>query len=228
MTRVIVICEGQTEETFINEVLYESLAYQQIYLVPLMINTSTNAKGGGLNYDRVKLFVQNTLKQEKQAWVTTFFDLYGLDKRFPNFEQSKSIVNVFEKTALLEQSFKDNICSYYSDASRRFFPYIRPYEFEGLLFSEISKLTDLNFEWQRIQPELQSIRDQFESPEHINDSFETRPSKRLADTLAPTGSSYKKTLHGPLTVKSIGLDKLCSECKHFASWYQKLVQLGTI
>lgn len=227
MTRVSVICEGQTEEAFIKDALKTSLANQAIYLEPRLISTSSNAKGGALNYDRVKPFIIKSLKQDKSSLVTTFFDLYALDKRFPGLEESKKINDIYQKTQFLETALKNDICNDYNEASQRFFPYVQPYEFEGLLFSEISELTAINPEWSRALEKLQSIRNQFASPEHINDSYETRPSKRISDALSQTGLSYRKTTHGPMTIKKIGLDKLCTECKHFADWYQQLANLGT-
>lgn len=226
MTRILVVCEGQTEETFIQDVLALPFAYQNIYLEPRLINTSNSSKGGALNYDRVKMFIINSLKHDKDLLVTTFFDLYGLDMRFPDMEKSQKITNVYQRAELIESSLKADICNTYSDAKNRFFPYMQPYEFEGLLFTEIAKLIELNSEWLRALNKLQAVREAFDSPEHINDSYETRPSKRIADELFRSGLSYRKTTHGPLAIKSIGLDKLCVECKHFAGWYQQLFQLG--
>jgi hypothetical protein len=43
----------------------------------------------------------------------------------------------------------------------------------------------------------------FDSPEHINDGYDTKPSKRLENLLHP---KYKKTTHGPRAAARI------SEC----------------
>lgn len=50
MIRGYVICEGQTEETFIRDVIAPILAYQSIYLTARLIPTSKNNKGGALTY----------------------------------------------------------------------------------------------------------------------------------------------------------------------------------
>ena len=42
MTRVHVICEGQTEETFINEILAPSLATKGVFLLPSLIGKWTS------------------------------------------------------------------------------------------------------------------------------------------------------------------------------------------
>lgn len=65
MIRGYVVCEGQTEETFIRDVIAPILANQQIYLTARLIPTSKNNKGGALTYERVRRFIINSLKEEQ-------------------------------------------------------------------------------------------------------------------------------------------------------------------
>lgn len=233
MMRVYVVCEGPTEETFVRNVLAPKLAHQQIFLTGRGVTTSRGHRGGALNYDRVKLFILNCLKEENATIITTFFDLYGLEKRFPGYEKSQAITDVYQRTQFLEQALKDDIAQSNNTYLNRFVPYIQPYEFEGLLFSDISKLTDIHSEWSKALIKLQADRSDFETPEHINNSYETKPSERIKKALesvqifASSKKSYRKTYHGPLAIQNIGIDKLCAECKHFADWYQQLTDLGT-
>ncbi|WP_158228902.1 DUF4276 family protein [Chitinimonas sp. BJB300] len=74
-------------------------------------------------------------------------------------------------------------------------------------------------DWHLCLKPLQNIRNAFSTPEHINNSFETKPSKRLENTLQP---KYKKTRHGPLIAKSIGINRIEAECAHFKAWVDKL------
>jgi hypothetical protein len=77
-------------------------------------------------------------------------------------------------------------------AARRFLPFVIMHEFEGLLFSDCGRFADAIG-----QPDLagsfQKIRDAFVTPEEINDSPLTAPSKRV-ETLLP---GYAKPLMGP-------------------------------
>jgi len=222
MIRGYVICEGQTEETFIRDVIAPILAYQQIYLTARLIPTSKNNKGGALTYERVRRFVINSLKEEN-VFITTFFDLYALDNASPNLSESQKQVDVYRKVTCLEQAFKDDVVKENSSFTTRFFPYIQPYEFEGLLFSDIAKLTDIETTWARATNDLQAIRDGAETPEHINDGYETKPSARLEKLLhAP---HYRKIFHGTLAIQAIGIDKLLAECRHFSEWYSQLIGL---
>eukprot|EP00828_Plagiopyla_frontata_P036288 TRINITY_DN47926_c0_g1_i1.p4 TRINITY_DN47926_c0_g1~~TRINITY_DN47926_c0_g1_i1.p4 ORF type:complete len:116 (-),score=18.62 TRINITY_DN47926_c0_g1_i1:94-441(-) len=99
----------------------------------------------------------------------------------------------------------------------RFVPFVMMHEFEGWLFSDCERFS------QGIgRPELagafQAVRDQFGSPEEINDSPVTAPSKRVAQ-LVP---GYQKPLLGSLAVQSIGLDAIRRECPHFRTWLETL------
>ena len=222
MIRGYVVCEGQTEETFIRDVIAPILAHQQIFLIARLIPTSKNNKGGALTYERVKRFVINSLKEEN-VFITTFFDLYALDNDFPSFSESQKQLDVYEKVTCLEQAFKDDIVKDNSSFTPRFLPYIQPYEFEGLLFSDIAKLTEIETTWARASNALQAIRDGVETPEHINGGYETKPSARLGKFLHVP--HYRKTLHGALAIQAIGIDKLLSECRHFSGWYNRLIEL---
>ncbi|MCB1953924.1 MAG: DUF4276 family protein, partial [Rhodocyclaceae bacterium] len=72
----------------------------------------------------------------------------------------------------------------------------------------------------RVLEPLRTIRGTT-SPEDINDSPHTAPSKRILATMA----GYQKTFHGPLIACDIGLDAMRRECPHFAGWLQKIEAL---
>lgn len=225
MIRGYVICEGQTEETFIRDVIAPILAHQQIFLTARLIPTSKNNKGGALTYERVRRFVINSLKEEN-VFITTFFDLYALDNAFPDFLESQQQSDVYKKVIVLEQAFKNDIAKEAQSLAHRFLPYIQPYEFEGLLFSDIAKLTDIENTWSRATTCLQAVRDGVETPEHINDGYETKPSAHLEKRL--NNPNFRKTLHGTLAIQAIGIDKLLVECRHFSEWYSQLIELKNL
>jgi len=223
MIRMYVVCEGQSEETFVRDVIAPIFVNQQIFLTARLITTSKGHKGGALSYQRVRKFIFNCLKEETDTLITTFFDLYALGNDFPLFDESRKITDVFQRVSQLESGFKLDITSENKLYEDRFFPYIQPYEFEALLFSDIEKLIELESDWKSAFKKLQAVRESFSTPEHINDSYETKPSARLKTTL--TKPSYRKIRHGSLAIQSIGIDKLCEQCQHFAEWYTKLNKL---
>lgn len=215
---VYVIAEGQTEERFIKDVLAPSLRSNSIYVKPILMPTSKGQTGGSINFDRFLRNVRNTLRQYPDAVVTTMFDLYALSSSFPSFDTASQINDVYQKVSLLEEALHSCVVAKFDCEDNRFIPYIQPYEYEGLLFSDIGALISVEAGWESSQARLQLIIDDVETPEHINDGYETKPSAQLK-TLSP---KYKKTRHGPLIAKQITLSVIERECQHFSSWVQKL------
>lgn len=219
MIEVIVFTEGQTEEQFIKRVIAPSLRPLHIFLKPQTLNTSQDAKGGAVNFDRLKFNARNTLRQKPGVFLTTFLDLYGLDTTFPDFSAASNLIDVYIRTERLETALHQAIVEYVACRPERFIPHIQPYEFEGLLFSDVDALSLTEPSWKYQLSNLKTVRAAFNTPEHINDSYETKPSKRLEDILQP---SYKKTRHGPLAAEKITLSTMEQECLHFRGWMIKL------
>ena len=82
MIRVHVICEGQTEEAFVKELLVDSFLAKGILLLPALIGKPGH-KGGNFKFDRLLPEVKNRLLGDKDCYCTTFFDFYGLPETFP-------------------------------------------------------------------------------------------------------------------------------------------------
>ena len=95
------------------------------------------------------------------------------------------------------------------------------HEFEGILFSKpdsFALIADAD-----VVAGIQTIRDSYQTPEHINNSPETAPSKRL-ESLIP---NYAKVKNGTLLSKDMGIDIIMGQCPHFREWIQKIVSLST-
>ncbi len=223
MMEVIVFAEGQSEEQFIKRVVAPALRHLQVFVKPQMLNTSQNAKGGAVSFERLKFNARNTLRQRPDAVLSTFLDLYGLGTDFPEFAIAKSLTQVHQRVEHLENALHAGIVADSGCRSQRFIPHIQPYEFEGLLFADVVALSHTEPAWSTSLTQLLQIRASFETPEHINDGYETKPSKRLEDILEP---SYKKTRHGPLAALQVKLEVMEVECIHFGKWMNKLRALA--
>lgn len=99
----------------------------------------------------------------------------------------------------------------------RFIPFVMMHEFEGLLFSDCERFSR-GIGRPDLAEALQAVRDEFASPEEINDSPITAPSKRLEQLVL----DYEKPLLGTLAVLEIGLDAIRRECPHFREWLLSL------
>ena len=84
----------------------------------------------------------------------------------------------------------------------RFVPYVMMHEFEAMLFSDCERFAEGIGE-PELAPKFQEIRDKFASPEEIDDSPHTAPSKRI-ESLLP---GYKKPVLGIWAAEGIGLKK---------------------
>ena len=91
------------------------------------------------------------------------------------------------------------------------------HEFEGLLFSDPDRFAR-GIGRRDLTSDFQEIRDEFQSPEEINDSPDTAPSKRVRYLF----EGYEKPLMGVLAVEAIGLDAIRAECPLFSGWIRKL------
>jgi len=220
MIRVHVICEGQTEETFISQVQAEAFAAQNIHLVPALIGKPGH-KGGRVGFERVLTDVRNRLLDEKKAWCTTFFDFYGLSERFPGKKEAASLPYVNQKAECLENAMTCELQRKIgNNPMRRFIPYVQMYEFEGLLFSAPSQLAS-GIGKPDLSPDFQRIRDRFDTPEAINNSKDTAPSKRILKLF----KEYEKNLYGPVAALEIGLSAIRLECPRFDAWLRKIEAL---
>lgn len=217
MIRVNILCEGTTEELFVTNVLYKHFILRGIALTGRPLD-------GGFNYERLKYNIIQWLNEEQGAYVTTLVDLYGTNKDYPGYLDNKN-ASAVDKVTIMEKQLLDDVLASKKLHNQKFIPYFQLHEFEALLFSN-PKLME---EWFRLDHHFRdnsfaAIRNSFETPEHINDSKHTAPSKRIENIIP----SYvkRKTNEGVNIVEDIGLEKLREECKHFDTWVTKLESLA--
>ena len=218
MARLNVIGEGSTEESFVRLVLAPFLGECGVYAVSRSVETSrrhrTFKRGGITNYARARGDIVRWLKQDRLAHVTTMFDVYALPNDFPGFN-SMPPGSLYDKVRHIETAVATDI------DNRRFIPYLQLHEFEGLLFSDIEIVdSELAIEIGESRlPELTEITDANETPEHIDDGYNTCPSRRLV-ALFPR---YQKATDGIRVAERIGVEKLRLECVHFDEWVTRLL-----
>lgn len=219
MTRVHIICEGQTEEMFVAEVLAPEFVHLDIYLLPALVGKPGH-KGGNLKFEHLLTDVRARLG-DSSAFCTTFFDFYGLPSNFSGKEQALQHPSITKKAACIKEALTASLATKL-DASglRRFIPYVQMYEFEGLLFSAPEKLAQA-CENPGLIPSLIAIRQQFPTPEDINNSPHSAPSKRILQ-LQP---GYDKPLHAAIAALDTGLDVIRRECGLFNQWLNEIAAL---
>jgi len=216
MTRVHVFVEGQTEETFVRELLYDPLVHRGVFLNPILLRTSAGGKGGVVSYGKVRSQVLRQCLSDASSKVTTMIDLFRLPQDFPE-RQACAGGQLYPRVDCLEQAFARDI------GCGNFVPYLSVHEFEGLLFSDATQFANWFDEPGPLQ-QLNAVASGFQNPEHINDGAQKAPSKRIESSLGKLG--YQKPVHGPLIAMDIGLDCIRAQCPHFDAWVTKLEGLA--
>ena len=201
MIRRAISVEGQTEEAFIKDVLAAPLRQRDVEPVPVVIGKARNKNRGGGNVTIDRLVSDMVNLGYSHDAVTSLVDFYGFKNR-PE-----------ETVCGLEKHLLRNIESTVPDA-RRFIPYVQKYEFESILFSDVSAFGVTGPGTDPAIEQLRSVRQEFGNPEEINDDPNGAPSKRIEQAM----SGYRKRLHGPMVAQHIGLARIRAECPRFNRW----------
>jgi hypothetical protein len=215
VNKVLVLVEGQTEETFVRDILAPYLMERDTYPIATLATTKRvvggpHFKGGIVSYGKLKGDLLRLLNDTSAAVVTTLIDYYGLPDDFPGRAKIPP-GSCYDRVAFLERAFRNDI------GDRRFLPYLVLHEYEAMLFVAPELIADA-FSDALATAQLESVRDKFDTPEEIDDHPQTCPSRRIAAVLP----GYRKPLHGPLIARKIGIDRIRKGCRHFDGWLTEL------
>jgi Domain of unknown function (DUF4276) len=226
-----VVCEGQTEEIFCNQVLYRHLFPQQdVRFVTILVAHSkrhgkVNRGGVPERYETMRRDIVNTLKSrhKQDAFVTTMIDLYALPSDFPGktiHHRNPDDPTPYVKA--LEEAFGNDIAEAFGDdnAHSRFIPYLQLHEYETMLFADPEAFRIAFDDCDRAIVQLKTIAGLFPSIEHIDDGPTTAPSKRIINVIP--GYEDRKTSAGPDVAEFIGLAAIRDKCPHFDQWLSRL------
>ncbi len=228
MTRLLVHVEGETEESFVNEVLRDHLltiGYENIS-ARIVGNARLRSRRGGIRpWPTVRGDIIRHLKEDKGCIATTMVDYYALPQSsgaaWPG-RADAAIAPHEQKTQIISNALSADLVNTIGGNfnSSRFVPYVVMHEFEGLLFSDCKSFGNAIGRSDLIT-HFQEIRDQFSNPEEINDSPITAPSKRVEALVV----GYQKPLFGTLAALAIGLPKIRAACPNFNDWITHLESL---
>ena len=224
MSRILIHVEGQTEEAFVNQVLAPHLyavGYTSVGARLVGNARQRGQRGGGRSWEAVRKGILNHLQGDPAAISTTIVDYYRLPLSWPGRERVGLQATLQQRAAAVEEAVLQDISGVIGHP-RRFVPYVLMHEFEGLLFSDPERFAQSLGE-PALAPEFRAIREEFETPEDINDSPDTAPSKRVISLYR----GYRKPLDGVFAIEHIGLDTVRKACPLFNAWIAKLEQQAT-
>ncbi len=206
MIRLAVSTEGLTEIEFIELVLSSHLRPRGIEAYPILLKDGGDVTLPKLARNMAELYWSFD-------FVTSLVDFYGF--------RNKEDTTPDELQQRINQEIRRNISRDWNQS--KVFPYVQRHEFESLLFSDVSTFKDLSPEMPKESVEkLRAIRNQFPTPEDINDDKNTAPSKRILGLIP----RYRKRHDGPQLAEKIGLKKIRTECPRFDEWLTRLESLG--
>ena len=208
---LIVLVEGTTERIFVDEILADHLRMVGYSSVSWRLIAPGGAGICGWNHAKTNIGKH----LQKNAYVTTMVDYYGLPQDWPGRAESGAEPSHL-KSEFVERAILEDMRGV--QAAENLIPYIMLHEFEAILFSDCQKFANA-IEWPHLKRSFQEIRDQFSTPEDIDDK--DAPSKRIEALLAPI-DVYSKPFVGVRGAKEIGLDAIRAECPHFARWMDNL------
>jgi hypothetical protein len=174
----------------------------------LLRSPSGRHRGGRVTVERLVKFIACEYHQTDR--ITTLVDYYGFQNRLQRSKEE------------LEADIRKGIAIATTGYDERFvLPYVQMYEFEGILFSDPNAFEWVEDGWnEQTCLALTQVRQAFSSPEEINDSTETAPSKRILSIFEK--GSYSKTEHGPLIAEAIGVDTIREQCPRFDAWVSQI------
>ena len=214
MKRLNIVVEGQTEQSFVNEVLAPYLRSNGVFIItPILIHTSKIGRGGLVNYHHLYNTIKGLLSNpnDRDIVVTSFVDFFRIPNNMPGYDGAMRSGDDLQKVESLQQELDNSI------ADRRFIPYIQLHEFEALLFSNNNGFEYL---WEeKLSAKTKAIVDSFDNPEEINSAPETAPSKRILAIY----TKYDKVLDGNLIALEVGINEMLSKCPRFSDWVGRLI-----
>lgn len=216
MKNVYIYCEGPTEESFINEILYPYFLNIGVAVYPIICMTKRTVtkkyKGGVSDYGKIKKELTMLCRSHKNEYVTTMFDYYAMPDNTPgiDFDDTDLLKRIKQIESVIDADIGQKNCKFH----------FMLHEFEAILFSNpnsFERIADA-----ATVSSIQEIRNSYPTPEHINNSHETAPSKRL-EALIP---NYAKIKNGTLLSKDMGIDIILEQCPHFRDWIQSISALA--
>jgi hypothetical protein len=233
ITTLYVICDGRSEFIFVDKMLapylYDRCKNLQKEIPILLYKDGDKDRGVNVSYKRLSDHVRR-LTTAPHSIVTTFIDYFKLGQDFPYIiysqENTYSTNDIYNTVKMLEQDI-----SQINISASNLVPYIQIHEYEMIYFADMSTFVKANIENKyqaKIEFQMKKILQNFLSPEYINNSKDTAPSKRINQifnkviNMNYTKESCAVQYCSNKTVNNI--NKIWSICSHFNQWIEQLLQ----
>ena len=225
MNELVVIVEGETEQTFVRDQLSSHLALHNTSAWAILPGRHRK-QGGVKKWEVARQDIIRTLKERR--YCSTMFDYYAMPLDWPGREAAVAMA-WNERASIVEAMIHADIAAAMGDGfnPKHFVPYVQLHEFEALAFADVEVLAAAlaPIAKQPVEKLLETFRGILAKaghPEAIDDGYATCPSRRITSAVP----AYKKRAQGPIVTSRIGIDVLRARCTHFGEWLTRLEQLG--
>lgn len=210
--------EGQTEYTFVGQVLTPHLQGKGVHPRTSIVTTKRvaggqNFKGGSVTWAKLRRELSTLCASRHFVGITTMYDYYALAHDVPGMadrppDSKRAVQHV-------ERAVADAI------GDRRFRCYLSLHEFEALLFTDPDECGGY-LGSTSLADAMRRALDSCGAPELVDDHPTTAPSRRILDSFP----GYAKLQDGPTLAERITLPRLRAACPHFGEWVDWLESLA--
>lgn len=222
--RLVVYCEGQTEQMFVerllrNHLISHGIRVERAILAATSLDPS-GQRGGFTNWSAIEadLRIEFSSDSDPDLRFTSLLDVYRMPSDVPGFPHGTS--NVF--TSADVDAIEDEIEKVFGES--RFKAYLQRHEFETLVLACPMALKSVFYESTLALDRLQSNLANFANAEDINHGETTHPAARLESAIPGYGDL--KASRAFWVLAEAGLDAVRAQCPRFNAWLNRWENWG--
>lgn len=221
--RLLVYCEGQTEELVVNRLLRSHLGHHGVLVERRLAATSLEPggqRGGFVNWEAIQFDLRTCFAtdQDPNLRFTTLLDVYAMPKAVLALAGYTAPVSAVAQVDAVERAIENVF------GEPRFKAYLQRHELEALVLADTAALERVFHRHAAGIGQLRAEIASFNNPEDINHGSNTHPAARLEQAIP--GYSDLKDANAMQVIAQAGLDAVRRKCPRFDAWLRTWEQWG--
>ena len=214
--RLLIYCEGQTEEMFVERLLRPHLLMNGIKVErPILAATSldpSGQRGGFVNWQAIEFDLRQEFASDADPNLrfTTLLDVFRIPKAVPGMPSVVGPLTTVSDIEHIERAIEGVF------NEPRFKAYLQRHELEALLLANTSALADVFYRDKSGIRQLANNISTFATAEDINHGPATHPAARLAGAIL--GYENLKASNAYFVLAEAGLESVRAKCPRFSAW----------
>jgi hypothetical protein len=216
MKRLLIYCEGQTEEMIVERLLRPHLGLHGVRVERPILAATSAAPGGqrggfanwrAMEFDLRRLFAADT---DPDLRFTTLLDVYAMPAKVLELAGFAAPVSVVAGVEAVEKALHGTF------DEPRFKPYLQRHELEALLLADCAALGRVFHRHRQAILQLAADVAVFAHAEDIDHGADTHPAARLAAAIP--GFRNLKASNAYFVLAEAGLDIARARCPRYHAW----------